>query len=69
MRLDTVKLIRLYCIALVLLGAIMLAYRGHLNWDAHWITKILCEDMPVFNGKYKRCLDHYAPATFSITPV
>ena len=69
MRLDTGKMIQVYCIALVLFGAIMFAYREHLNWDAHWITKILCEDMPVFNGKYKRCLDHYAPATFSITPV
>jgi len=40
-----------------------------MSWDAHWITKVLCEDMPVFNGRYKRCLDHYAPATLTVTPV
>ena len=69
MRLDTARMIRIYCVALVLAGAIMFAYREHLSWDAHWITKVLCEDMPVFNGRYKRCLDHYAPATLTVTPV
>jgi hypothetical protein len=69
MTFDTGKMIRVYCVALVLAGAMMFAYREHLNWDAHWITRILCDDMPVFNGGYKRCLDHYAPATLPIAPV
>jgi hypothetical protein len=69
MAFDTVRMIRLLCIAVVLLGAIMFAWRGYLNWDAHWITKILCEDIPVFNGGYKRCLEHYAPAAADFTPV
>jgi hypothetical protein len=69
MAFDTSKMIRVYCIAVVLAGAMMFAYREHLNWDAHWITRILCEDIPVFNGGYKRCLNHYAPATLTVTPV
>jgi hypothetical protein len=48
--------------AATVLGATTLAYREHLRWDAHWITKVLCDDMPVFSGQYKRCIDHYAPA-------
>jgi hypothetical protein len=43
-------------------GAATFVYREQLRSDAHWITKILCDDMPVFTGSYKRCLDHYAPA-------
>jgi hypothetical protein len=48
--------------AAIVLGATTLAYREHLRWDAHWITKVLCDDMPVFTGQYKRCIDRYAPA-------
>jgi hypothetical protein len=48
--------------AVVVAGGVTLAYREQLSSDAHWITKTLCEDMPVFSGSYKRCLDHYAPA-------
>jgi hypothetical protein len=43
-------------------GIATLAYREYLNSDAHWITNILCEDMPVITGKYRQCLEHYAPA-------
>ena len=48
--------------AAIVLGATTLAYREHLRLDAHWITKVLCDDMPVFTGQYKRCIDRYAPA-------
>jgi hypothetical protein len=48
----------------VLLGGIgTIGYREYLNSDAHWVTHILCEDMPVITGKYRECLQHYAPAT------
>lgn len=39
-----------------------LVYREHLRSDAHWITQTLCEDKPVLTGRYKNCLEHYAPA-------
>jgi hypothetical protein len=48
--------------AAIVLGVATLAYREQLRLDAHWITKTLCDDMPVFTGQYKRCIDHYAPA-------
>jgi hypothetical protein len=48
--------------AVIVAGVATFAYREHLRSDAHWITKILCDDMPVFTGGYKRCLEHYAPA-------
>ena len=48
--------------AIIVAGVATFAYREQLRSDAHWITKILCDDMPVFTGGYKRCLDHYAPA-------
>jgi hypothetical protein len=66
---DTNRMIGVLCVAVVLVGAVMFAYRQHLDWDAHWITKILCEGLPVFSGGYKRCLDHYAPAGLTFTPV
>jgi hypothetical protein len=38
-------------------------YSAHLQSGAHWITKVLCEDRQVFRGQYRRCLEHYEPAT------
>jgi hypothetical protein len=46
----------------IVAGGATFAYREHLRSDAHWITKILCDDMSVFSGGYKRCIDRYAPA-------
>ena len=66
---DTNRMIRVYCVGLVLSAAIVLAYREHLNWDAHLTTKVLCEDMPLFSGNYQRCLDRYAPAGIEFTPL
>lgn len=48
--------------AIIIAGGATFAYREHLRSDANWITKILCDDIPVFAGGYKRCIDHYAPA-------
>ena len=56
------RLIWLLCGAVTIAGGVTFAYREQLNWHAHWITKTLCDDAPVFTGGYKRCLDHYAPA-------
>jgi hypothetical protein len=50
------------CGAVIVVGVTTFAYREHLRVDAHWITKVLCDDMPVFTGQYKRCIDRYAPA-------
>jgi hypothetical protein len=56
------RMILLLCGASLIAGGVTFTYREQLRSDAHWITKILCDDMPVFSGNYKRCLDHYAPA-------
>lgn len=55
------KMIWLLCAVVLVTDGATLAYREHLGSDANWITKILCEDMPVITGKYRKCLEHYAP--------
>lgn len=50
------------CTALVATGGTALVYREHLRSGSHWITQALCDDSPVLTGRYKRCVDHYAPA-------
>jgi hypothetical protein len=62
MRLDTKHVVAIWCAVTLLIGVCTLAYREHLNSDAHWITKTLCDDKPVVTGNYGRCLEHYAPA-------
>ena len=61
MRLNNTAIAVLGAVIMVV-GVGMLAYRTHLQVGAHWITKTLCEDRPVFSGAYNRCLEHYAPA-------
>jgi hypothetical protein len=56
------RLIWILCGAVIAAGVATFTYRENLRSDAHWITKILCDDMPVFTGGYKRCIDRYAPA-------
>jgi hypothetical protein len=48
--------------AVVVARVATFTYRENLRSDAHWITKVLCDDMAVFTGEYKRCIDRYAPA-------
>jgi hypothetical protein len=55
--------IAIWTAALIVMGGSMFAYRAHLQTDAHWITKVMCEDRPAFSGKFKECLEHYAPAS------
>jgi hypothetical protein len=40
----------LLCGAVTIAGGVTFAYREQLRSDAHWITKTLCDDMPVFTG-------------------
>jgi hypothetical protein len=44
------RLIWLLCGAVTIAGGVTFAYREQLRSDAHWITKTLCDDMPVFTG-------------------
>lgn len=62
MQLDTPRLILIWFALILAMGLGVFGYRQHLNVGAHWITKALCEDRPVFTGKYKECIAHYAPA-------
>jgi hypothetical protein len=62
MDLPTNRHIWILTAAVILVSVVTLAHREHLRSDAHWITKILCDDIPVFSGGYKRCIDRYAPA-------
>jgi hypothetical protein len=61
MKFDTT--VAIWFAAVIAIGGGMFAYRAHLQTDAHWITKVLCEDRPAFSGKFKECLEHYAPAS------
>jgi hypothetical protein len=58
---DTSKMIWILCAVVLVIGGATLAYREHLGSNANWITKILSEDMPVITGKYRKCLERYAP--------
>jgi hypothetical protein len=62
MKPDISKAIWILWAGVLIAGVSTCAYREYLRWDADWITKILCEDMPVITGKYGQCLEHYAPA-------
>ena len=55
------RLIWVLLVVTVAIGCVSFARREQLGWDANWVTKTLCEDMQVFNGGYKRCIDQYAP--------
>jgi hypothetical protein len=69
MGLDITRAIWIIWGAVLLSGVSTLGYREYLGSDAHWITNILCEDMPVISGKYRQCLEHYAPAAAGSTSV
>jgi hypothetical protein len=56
------RMIWILSAAVIVLGVATFTYRENLRSDAHWITKVLCDDMAVFTGEYKRCIDRYAPA-------
>jgi hypothetical protein len=56
------RMIWILSAAVIVAGVATFTYRENLRSDAHWITKVLCDDMAVFTGEYKRCIDRYAPA-------
>jgi hypothetical protein len=45
------RMILLLCGASLIAGGVTFTYREQLRSDAHWITKILCDDMPGLFGE------------------